>query len=313
MSAASRSAFLDTSDLDARFELLVESGDYNAQNMRIASLRSGYACAVERFDKGSSEETVHDLFAAAFQFPPEYARNWIALQDCLADQSWNPGTEVTTMVCGVTRIPNDIARMLLICLGKVEAGWAEAFESVGPLRRVRVFLADPPDESEAVKALLLQALPNAYVREKSIPKNFEENRKKARLRKPWSPFSVLPGERHQCPVCGYGNLRYPVFQETLNHGPTPSFESCPSCGYEFGYDDGVQGVNYARYRALWIAAGMKWRARRCSPPPRGWDPHRQLESIDVSQISESHLELLRRASEGWPESHRPDRYAQCNW
>jgi hypothetical protein len=53
-----------------------------------------------------------------------------------------------------------------------------------------------------------------------------------------------------CPVCDWPNLR---------EKPDCSFEICPQCGTEFGYDDA--GASHADLRAEWVAGGRKfWRS-----------------------------------------------------
>ena len=52
-----------------------------------------------------------------------------------------------------------------------------------------------------------------------------------------------------CPLCGYGPLadRYADAQELRW-----SYDICPCCGCEFGYDDNL------RHLEKWIEGGMKW-------------------------------------------------------
>jgi hypothetical protein len=38
---------------------------------------------------------------------------------------------------------------------------------------------------------------------------------------------------------------------------TPSYEICPSCGVEHGYEDATL-VGVRRYREQWLAAGGRW-------------------------------------------------------
>ncbi len=74
----------------------------------------------------------------------------------------------------------------------------------------------------------------------------------------------------ECPVCGANELSTPPYkswppparatlkppyEDTLG---TPSYEVCPSCGFEFGNDDNpgtAPPVSFAQYRAQWIADG----------------------------------------------------------
>ncbi len=75
-----------------------------------------------------------------------------------------------------------------------------------------------------------------------------------------------------CAVCGYPSLNAPPIIDG-----NPSFEDCPCCGFEFGFDDGVKGETYESYRQKWVADGMRWWYR--SPPP-GWNPVWQLKTLE---------------------------------
>jgi hypothetical protein len=74
-----------------------------------------------------------------------------------------------------------------------------------------------------------------------------------------------------CPVCGWPELHEPPRCETGG----ASFEICPCCGFEFGFDDDAQGITYAQARTLWIAAGTPWWSN-ARPAPPGWNPTHQL-------------------------------------
>jgi hypothetical protein len=78
----------------------------------------------------------------------------------------------------------------------------------------------------------------------------------------------------RCPVCGYPGLDEPPRAEGLY----PSYEICPSCGFEFGVTDDDRGFSYAGWRQEWVAYGMRWwsRGRR---KPAGWDPGAQLRAL----------------------------------
>lgn len=67
---------------------------------------------------------------------------------------------------------------------------------------------------------------------------------------------------YPCPICGYG-LPYPPCD----------FNSCPSCGVEFGYQD--IGRSYDDLRNQWARTGAHW-ASRVVPAPPGWNPWMQL-------------------------------------
>lgn len=74
---------------------------------------------------------------------------------------------------------------------------------------------------------------------------------------------------HLCPVCHYPGLADPPWSEA-----GPSYEICPSCGYEFGVTDDDLGVTPESWRRLWIDREHPWSST--APPPPGWDGARQL-------------------------------------
>jgi hypothetical protein len=283
--------------VDPRFDYLIGASD-SARTLRMAALKSGYAAAMIRFREGADQERIHDEFAAAFQFPTDYGRNWAALHDCLCDQAWNPGREIVVIIEGTRFLPLDLAKALLLCLGTVEVGWANPFENHGPPRRLRVSLVGPMEEFASVSQLLSEVFPRAHLRQRKIHEGSGGTRGNAKARpiKSTSPFSSEPETLYQCPVCGYPGLVLPVFEQLL-HGPFPSFETCPSCGFEFGFDDGVKGRSYADHRDKWVAGGMLWWAARSEPPPRNWDPRAQIGMLDMSVVFEAHIELLRKAND----------------
>lgn len=73
-----------------------------------------------------------------------------------------------------------------------------------------------------------------------------------------------------CPVCGFSALAEPAYDDGL-----ASFEICPCCGTEFGYDDA--SVSHDILRERWIAAGYPWWAPE--GPPSDWRPETQLMNI----------------------------------
>jgi hypothetical protein len=77
---------------------------------------------------------------------------------------------------------------------------------------------------------------------------------------------------NKCPVCGYDELREPAYDCFGD----PSFEICPCCGIEFGYEDASR--SHESLRNDWIAKGMHWHSSVKAPPP-GWDPVQQLRSV----------------------------------
>ena len=79
-----------------------------------------------------------------------------------------------------------------------------------------------------------------------------------------------------CPVCGFRGLSEPAYDE---HGGA-SFEICPCCGTEFGYDDA--GRSHYELRLRWIAAGSPWSDRDISPPA-DWNALRQMQEAGLDQ------------------------------
>ena len=80
---------------------------------------------------------------------------------------------------------------------------------------------------------------------------------------------------HQCPVCGYPELRDPPRSSTAG----ASYEICPSCGFEFGVSDDDLGYTHHQWREEWMRDGMPWRSRR--PQPEDWNPSQQLEAVQT--------------------------------
>lgn len=59
-----------------------------------------------------------------------------------------------------------------------------------------------------------------------------------------------------CKVCGY-IYNNPVFYPWGKDGHTPTFDICPCCGVEFGYEDSTnKGI--LKYRENWIKSGVEW-------------------------------------------------------
>lgn len=77
---------------------------------------------------------------------------------------------------------------------------------------------------------------------------------------------------YRCPVCGYPGLDEPPYDE---HG-CASYNICPCCGTEFGYDD--NNIAHAELRKRWISSGMRWWSKT-TPKPADWDAERQLRDV----------------------------------
>jgi hypothetical protein len=84
-----------------------------------------------------------------------------------------------------------------------------------------------------------------------------------------------------CPVCGFPELAEPP---RYSDGGA-SYEICPSCGIQFGYDDDAVFVEpverqqvYDKWRQRWIEEGMHWSSVGQSPPA-GWNPEEQARNV----------------------------------
>lgn len=77
--------------------------------------------------------------------------------------------------------------------------------------------------------------------------------------------------KYICPVCGFPNLHEPAYE-----GTSPSFEICPSCGTEFGYQDAT--TSHEQLRSIWISDGCKWWSKDQRPPTL-WNPQEQLSNV----------------------------------
>lgn len=80
---------------------------------------------------------------------------------------------------------------------------------------------------------------------------------------------------HTCPVCGYPDLEQPAWDPVTG---VPSFDICPCCGCEFGYNDATSGAR-ERYRTAWIRRGAAWFEPEARPYV--WDLRAQLRRIGV--------------------------------
>jgi hypothetical protein len=81
------------------------------------------------------------------------------------------------------------------------------------------------------------------------------------------------GELH-CAVCGYRAAEPPWGLD----GTTPSFDYCPCCGVEWGYQDS-SAVGIAKYRGEWLRHGAVWRDTKRSKD--GLSTTERLSSIGV--------------------------------
>lgn len=81
-------------------------------------------------------------------------------------------------------------------------------------------------------------------------------------------------QKHTCPICGYNELE-------ANPGSSPRFwgsqEICPSCGWQFGYNN---PATIKHYRAEWVEAGAHWFFPE--KQPAHWNVAAQLAHIGLT-------------------------------
>ncbi len=80
-------------------------------------------------------------------------------------------------------------------------------------------------------------------------------------------------QSYKCPTCGFPELEEPAWDPNTG---VPSFDICPCCGCEFGYDDATPEAR-ERYRKQWISNGALWFEPRLKPV--GWNLREQLYGI----------------------------------
>ena len=76
-----------------------------------------------------------------------------------------------------------------------------------------------------------------------------------------------------CKVCG---LTFKDFYPWGPNGDLTSFEICPCCGVEWGYEDCSEEAT-VQYRLAWICDGMKWFMPE--ERPVNWNVYQQLEKV----------------------------------
>ncbi len=86
----------------------------------------------------------------------------------------------------------------------------------------------------------------------------------------------MHNESCRCRVCGY-LLDFPPWGDD---GHTASFEICPCCGVEFGYEDSTKD-SAKKYRQAWISKGASWFEPQ--KQPSNWNLDQQLDAIRRSE------------------------------
>lgn len=82
--------------------------------------------------------------------------------------------------------------------------------------------------------------------------------------------------KHICPICGCDELKEPAW---LGDGFGASFEICPCCGTEFGYQDCKPEGKKKQYEQ-WMARKYEWHFPQ--DKPKDWDLDKQLKNINKS-------------------------------
>jgi hypothetical protein len=80
-------------------------------------------------------------------------------------------------------------------------------------------------------------------------------------------------KKYLCPVCGFLGLKEPAF----NQQNIPSYEICPCCGFEFGFDGNNNQETFAAFRKRWLEKGGQWFME--SLKPKDWDMQKQLDNL----------------------------------
>jgi hypothetical protein len=78
-----------------------------------------------------------------------------------------------------------------------------------------------------------------------------------------------------CPICGYDKLD----EKPYDNDGNPSYEICPCCGFEFGFDDESEGKSFEGYREEWLHNGVEWFDLKLKP--KDWNLKTQLKNINI--------------------------------
>jgi hypothetical protein len=79
-------------------------------------------------------------------------------------------------------------------------------------------------------------------------------------------------EACRCRVCAWRNVVPPWGAD----GRSPTYDFCPCCGVEFGYQD-FSAVGARRFREDWIARGAAWATPAARPA--SWSLDLQLRQV----------------------------------
>jgi hypothetical protein len=84
-------------------------------------------------------------------------------------------------------------------------------------------------------------------------------------------------QNYNCRVCGLFNDNPPWGED----GNSPTYEICPCCGVEFGYED-ITIDSTKDYRNHWINEGVKWFSAK--EKPLNWDMSEQFKNIPIEYV-----------------------------
>ena len=84
----------------------------------------------------------------------------------------------------------------------------------------------------------------------------------------------MSGKGYICPVCGFDALKEPPYDRQ----GASSYEICPCCGFEFGFDGADNQIVFTDFRRLWIKNGAQWFMPKLKP--KDWDLQRQLDNLE---------------------------------
>lgn len=80
-----------------------------------------------------------------------------------------------------------------------------------------------------------------------------------------------------CSICGYPLGDYSPWGDD---GKMPTYDICPCCGVEWGYED-YTPESRKEYRNKWIVAGAKWFDPQ--KKPANWNLEKQLRNIGYNE------------------------------
>ena len=94
-------------------------------------------------------------------------------------------------------------------------------------------------------------------------------------------------EKYICPVCGY---------DRLEEYPDLSYEICPCCGVEYGFDDfDFENLTFDTVRNKWLSEGAKWFMKK--EKPKNWDLEEQLKNLRLPEAQKAINEMTKKYTE----------------